>query len=300
MRNLAALLSGLLSVCAALVAQTRYPDVVARVEDLSPGVSLLRADRPEKLQLLGDLLEGDVLVLEAREARVVIKLGNDMVAICHLDHRDPACGVRAIRYIVKGRAQPSLAAGIRRWLGGYLDSGLRVEDASVRGPVEDLALQIPLLKLPNGRVAATHQQLHFAWLGGHPPYALHLQNPRDESVNFGWTAVKARFTAPVALPVGNYEIRITDETGQSAQGRFRITGEPLPRDPEEPAGMDRELQDIYEAAWLASRGDGEWLFEAYQEACEHSSAYPPGRLLLQMLEAGQRPAPPDPGTSSKH
>jgi hypothetical protein len=299
MRPRCSLIAAVPLVGIGLFAQGPYTKEVGLIREYSSqkDVSLLRAGKALNPAILETLLENDELILREAPSRVVLQLFDDeMVTVCHPDNRDQACQVREKYYRVHGHPGPTLTEHVRSWMSGWLTGGhesLREVDASVRSGEKELTLQIPLLARPDARAAAGHKQFHLAWLGGRPPYAVHLRCLGDETRALDLSLPSPRLAADVALQPGNYTVEIS-AAGESVKGRFRVVpAEEVPQVPESVLGLDagKELRNLFEVMWIASQEDGLWVLEAYQLASEHLQNDPTGALLLEMLERGRKPLP---------
>ncbi len=122
------------------------------------------------------------------------------------------------------------------------------------------ALQAPVLA-PVTRLAAGHENLSLAWMGGCPPYRL--------SMAAATPAVQEDLKRPLArlqtgkLEPGTYALTIADAQSQEIAVEVVVVST-APNGPLE-SPPSSELEAVAHAGWLANHEEGAWRLESFQQ-----------------------------------
>jgi hypothetical protein len=154
---------------------------------------------------------------------------------------------------------------------------------------------MPLLEAESVRIAEGSRKLCLSWSGGTEPYRIRiiLIETRTRILDAN-PAEGARWCSnEIDWKQGVYWLELTAGEATFHNGFFVVGQSEVPHlPPESLEGLSPNLQKTLEAAWLSSRGQGKWLWEAYIRIVPLCDTYRPAHDLCAALEAGQPPINP--------
>lgn len=269
--------------------------VVGRVEGFEGGPAdyrVLRDGRPIPVDFFLELFDGDEISVLHDSHRIRLDL-------YYGDGRLVEWGKRQGPLVVRAGAVPTVGMNFRRWAWSWFAQAREENSISVhvRGAGGVVPLSLPLLSERPGRVIAGTRTLALAWYGGRPPYQVRVyqvdtQSPMLSLEKIGEVRVRS---GSIALPQGAYVVEVRDADGSQVSGRFEaLLKDQVPADPAElsQSRLPDPVRNTMVAVWLASRGNGAWVLEAYQRVVPLAASYYPAGLLRDTLEQGERPASP--------
>jgi hypothetical protein len=123
-------------------------------------------------------------------------------------------------------------------------------------------IAVPIL-LPGARVQAGTRDIPLGWRGGCPPFIVAVHDDGRKLVHresiAGW---QVRLDQ-VPLPVGRYQVVITDAGGRQFEGSLEAMPA-TPTLPPELASDAGNLGIIAQAAWLAEQDAGRWRLDSFE------------------------------------
>ena len=276
-------------------AEPRVACILTGAEGPAGALAVMRDG--ERLQPLAylSLREGDELVVDAPDARLVARCGGGEVSVTR------ATSPRRVRF----EGNPTTVTdNLRAWVVDFL-SGVDVAaeppgtaSVAVRGDEEARLLDIPLLTSRSAMVGAGRRELAVGWWGGRGPFRVRLYDPDRRLVVAEASGVTQRSTVlsfENALGRGSYAVEVVDATGRYARGDLEAV-EPaaLPRVPKalQDVAAEGAIGATVHSAWIASADGGVFALEAYQDLARLAPAHQPAAMLQRELRFGSVPPPP--------
>lgn len=269
--------------------------VVGRVEGFDGGPEdyrVLREGRLISVDLFLELFDGDEVSVLHDSHRIRLDL-------YYGDGRLVEWGKRQGPLVVRAGAVPTVGMNFRRWAWSWFAKAREENSVSVhvRGATGVVPLSLPLLAERPGRLIAGTRPLAIAWFGGRPPYRVCVYRVDTQSSILALEEIgdlRLRSDS-IALRPGAYVVEVRDADGSRVSGRFEVL--PKGQAPPDPAELSQSrlpdpVRTTMVAVWLASRGNGAWVLEAYQRVVPLAASYYPASLLRDTLEQGERPAAP--------
>jgi hypothetical protein len=278
-------------------AESRVACILTGAEGPAGGLAVMRdGQRLQPLAYLS-LREGDELIVDAPDARLVARCGAGEVSVTR--------GTSPHRVRFDGNPT-TVADNLRAWLVDFL-SGVDVAaeppgktSVVVRGDEEARLLDIPLLTTRSAMVGAGRRELAVGWWGGRGPFRVRLYDPDRRLMLAEASGVTARSTVVSfddALAPGSYSVEIVDASGRYARGDLEAV-EPaaIPRIPKalRDAAAEGAIGATVNSAWIASANGGVFALEAYQDLARLASTHQPAAMLQRELRFGSVPPPPPP------
>lgn len=170
--------------------------------------------------------------------------------------------------------------------------GQGTEKGHSRGE-DDQDLLLPLLDW-DSKIAAGSRTLSIPWGGGEGPFEIRLtMNGNDKNPLAYASNVSARsiIFKGVSLRPGKYTVTVSGKRGDSVRGFFQVINSK--EIPQMPQSMTKEnvggypLELLY-AWWLSSSGNGEFVFEAYQQIASLDDSKKEISRLKAFFEQGGR------------
>jgi hypothetical protein len=154
--------------------------------------------------------------------------------------------------------------------------------------LESNGLVMPLLANVRGpaTLVAGKRALHLQWYGGIPPYKVQIKQRRKLLLTqISYTP--AIETEQMLFKAGkSYRVVVTDAKNETFIGGFRAMVN-VPSHPKalQNANLPENIRHTLQATWLVGE-EGNWIFEAYQQASKLTE-YLPAQLLKKALAQGQ-------------
>jgi hypothetical protein len=255
---------------------------------------ILRDGQRVPVEIFTILLEGDQVVVMSPAGRIRLALGDGSLVE---EVRSGSGG-----YIVRPAHAPTLPINMMRWAGRWFTSWHRSQQNGIvpvyvrKGSSSPILLP-PLRDIPD-RLQAGVRPLFLAWHGGHAPYRVSLVRAGVNGFILSVDNVRELRlrSEPLSLSPGSHILTVEDANGRQARAKLLVvSNDELPAAPDEltRSGLAPAARVTLFAAWLASREDQRWVFEAYQQASAVATTGSAAELLRNSLERGERPHPPE-------
>jgi hypothetical protein len=161
---------------------------------------------------------------------------------------------------------------------------------AVRG--HDGHLFMPLIGRSGALLEAGARDLHLAWKGGCPPYALRIRAERTEKPLAEMSDLQETHVhlKGMVLETVDYVLEIEDSRGQHLIRHFQaVPSSKLPELPnkafsEAKSKSEIQLRETIYAAWLIKQDQVLWSMEAYQRVADIAPEFHPAELLRLRLE----------------
>lgn len=294
----------LLSTAGFAISETDGPPQVGIVVNLNAPSNcyLLKREKhkdPIKVEVLTPLYEKDVLWvrcqhkaggLEREEIRITLQLADGIKVLTFKDGPYP----------LESKPPHSILRNFTGYLHDVINSlfkGLnnnyhqaQLTSLAVRG--HDGHLFMPLVGRCKAFLAAGVRDLHLAWKGGCPPYALRIRaertgKPLAEMSDLQKAHVHLK---GLALETVDYVLEIEDNSGQHLIRHIQaVPSSKLPKLPnqafsEAKSNSEIQLRETVYAAWLIKQDQVLWSLEAYQRVADIAPEFYPAELLRLRLE----------------
>ncbi len=267
---------------------------VGHVETVPPacmggGYIIERADTTPLLSAKDDhlLFENDRVVIKAQGCTLTIRYGST---------RESVTSTRLI-------PSPSSISWLARaknlfWSVSSASESVEIEEGHARGrkrTTDDTQLGMPILEQRGNYVRAGTRDLYLAWRGGPAPFSVELSKVGQEGPGLAHrdqVASREITFESVPLTPGRYQVTIWSADGSALQALLSaLEGDQIPGPPVELMKSSEEdpPDSLLQALWLASEGNGDYVFEAFQQIAEIAKAYPEAKVFLEKLKAGWQP-----------
>lgn len=316
---LCGMLIGAISITATAVADnkntcvgivTDYKKLTGDVPNSKNYYIVKRNGKEEPVELMMRLNEGDKLELkhcnintqlsvtiELAEKTIVVACKNDDLVDCTT--KDIICDSFLLTKAQSYSLLQNFANSVWRKIGSLFDDlhneRARTELATLAGrPAAPTSPRLfsPVLGSSGSRLSAGPREFFLAWVGGKPPYSVHIRDTQTGSV----LAQSTHLQQPrVNLGMtnfsdGRYQVEISDSAGQRLERLIDIVPPSAlpkllgtPKDRPASARDKRLLETVY-AAWLLDQNQRLWSLEAYQRVVGSAQDNYPAQLLKQKLE----------------
>lgn len=252
-----------------------------------------------KVEVLTPLYEKDVLWvrcqrkaggLESEETRITLQLADGVKVLTFKDGPYP----------LESKPPHSILRNFTGYLHDVINSlfaelndnyhQAQLTSLAIRG--HDGHLFMPLVGRCKALLAAGVRDLHLAWKGGCPPYALRIRaertgKPLAEMSELQETHVHLK---GLTLETVDYVLEIEDNSGQHLIRHIQaIPSSKLPKLPnqafsETKSNSEIQLRETVYAAWLIKQDQVLWSLEAYQRVADIAPEFYPAELLRLRLE----------------
>lgn len=153
-------------------------------------------------------------------------------------------------------------------------------------------LRSPLLNVSDLRLIAGERHFALDWNGGKKLFEVSIYRGAEVDPLGEWSGIDRRELEGeiINFASGNHTIVVRDETGSSLEANVIVVAPDVMPEPsaEALAGISDPLaQRLASALWLATQDDS-WTLEAFLQASQLTSTYPPAYLLAEKLAEGQR------------
>ena len=240
--------------------------------------------------------QGDVIVLEAMEGFVHLRLGPDNDAVLVPYEEIPFT-------VDSDRTVPTpIDNGVRQfaeWLTGQQD--LQEATGVTMSGGGSLELRLPGLIDRRAQIASGNRPIGLTWGGGTPPFTLLIADAAGTTlvkttVEDDATSRIRHFVSDGGIPLaeGTYTIVIEDSGGSVAEGGFRaVAAESVPVPPTDLSlsALSADASTTIAAAWLSGQDRGLWALEALQRCLPLVDRDQAARALCRALAKGQVPPP---------
>jgi len=254
---------------------------------------------PIKVEVLTPLYEKDVLwvryqrkteSLESEEIRITLQLADGVKVLTFKDGPYP----------LESKPPHSILRNFTGYLHDVINSlfkGLnnnyhqaQLTSLAVRG--HDGHLFMPLVGRCKALLAAGVRDLHLAWKGGRPPYALRIRAERTGKPLAEMSGLQEAHVhlKGLALETVDYVLEIEDNSGQHLIRHIQaVPSSKLPKLPnqafsEAKSNSEIQLRETVYAAWLIKQDQVLWSLEAYQRVANIAPEFYPAELLRLRLE----------------
>ncbi len=229
-------------------------------------------------KLMMPLYAGDVVLVRDPASRIGLETGTGgRIEV-----------VASARYEVKGEIPTGedawrVIAAVAGILGGG-DGGEVPRNMVPKG--EEGALKLPMAVGGPNFLVKGGRKLWLAWTGGKAPFKLIVDVDGRAQPFPGVAARQFELQIP-AQSVNRFNVTIRDSAGGTARVVFRFRNL-LPEMPKElkDAGPGESVDALLLAAWLTTRHDGDWSFEAAQILHQRAASDPAAAALLDRIVRG--------------
>ena len=234
----------------------------------------------------GDQDEG----LESEEIKITLQLADGVKVLTFKDGPYP----------LESKPPHSILRNFTGYLHDVIDSlfaesnknyhQAQLTSLAVRG--HDGHLFMPLVGRCKALLAAGVRDLHLAWKGGCPPYALRIRAERTGKPLAEMRGLQEAHVhlKGLALETVDYVLEIEDNSGQHLIRHIQaVPSSKLPKLPnqafsEAKSNSEIQLRETVYAAWLIKQDQVLWSLEAYQRVADIAPEFYPAELLRLRLE----------------
>lgn len=215
--------------------------------------------------------------------------------VCKSEKTGRPCDERPSFIVPKTKPGLTVADRVVGWLGGNFSNWIEARQnttAQEAVPNRGGAISIPLLATQPARLVEGKRKICLAWTGGSEPFRLRIVNGATQTrlLDADRQSGQSWCSQQIDLKQGLYHLFLAGGD-YDYEADFLVVGEKeVPAMP--PAaltGLDSQLQQTLEAAWLSAQGDGIWQWEAYSRVVPLCDTDRAAEALCQSLERGERP-----------